>query len=340
MAYRLSGPEEARTGATRLRNASTATNEPTAAMPVFASWSTFENGTLNGSVFSIVQSSWASPVSDIWNTIVEEALKRGLETSEGAVPGAKLRQLVARLAVQHGVGYPPAGYEDEKFGDFLKRFDSQLVVLRREGQDFLVAPADMPELLNGPGDRVAQLRADIFEAFTRIPRGSPPLLPWYATNTDTIEWIAEDDEHDLGRLTRIPHVALVQELRDREEFSRSSEIQEEVRVRLLAALGAHSALGAFSAELRAHGLARKWHFHRLRAVIGRIKAWCETEHIRWRDEWLGSSDRSPQNAGLRAASMVTREWGGVFGHFFDGLSEEDLRRISIPLDLVVRLLRK
>ena len=278
-------------------------------------------------------------MDDIWSTIVEQALERGLATSEGAVPGAKLRQLVARTASQHDLSYPPSGYEDEKFGDFLKRFNSQLVVLRREGQDFLVAPVDMPQLLNRPGEAVAQLRADIFEAFTRIPRGSPPSQPWYARDTDAIEWFADDEKRDL-RFIRIPPATMEQELRDREEFSRSSEIQEEVRDRLLAALGAHSALGSFSAELRSHGLARKWHFHRLRAVMGRIRAWCESEHVPWRDEWIDATDKRLQNTGLRAASMMTGERRGVFGHFFDGLSDEDLRRISVPLDLVLKLLQR
>lgn len=279
-------------------------------------------------------------MEDIWSTIVDEALKRGLATSEGAVPGAKFRQLVARTASQHDLSYPPSGYEDEKFGDFLKRFNSKLVVLRREGQDLLVAPVDKPELLDRPGDGVAQLRPDIFEAFTRIPQGSPPSQPWYAKDTDSIEWLAEDQKLDLGRLTRIPPATMAQELRDREEFSRSSEIQDEVRDRLLAALGAHSALGSFSLELRAHGLARKWHFHRLRAVIGRIRAWCEAEHVQWRDDWMDASDKRIQNAGVRAASMATKDRRGLFRHLFDGLSDDDLRRISVPLDIVLKLLSK
>jgi len=69
----------------------------------------------------------------IWNEVVAEALNRGLETSDGAVPGAKLRELVARIGPKHGVSYPLPGREDEKFADFLKQFSSSVIVLRREG---------------------------------------------------------------------------------------------------------------------------------------------------------------------------------------------------------------
>jgi hypothetical protein len=128
----------------------------------------------------------------------------GLETSDGPVPGAKLRELVARIAPKHGVNYPPPGHESEKFGDFLKQFNSSLILLRREGQDLLVAPSDMPQLLQRSGNTYAQIRDDIFEAFTRIPRGSLPRQPWYVRDADTIEWLAENEKPDASRFARIP----------------------------------------------------------------------------------------------------------------------------------------
>src|ERR1700679_785111 len=120
-------------------------------------------------------------MSDVWSQIVAEALKRGLEVSKGAIPGAKLRQLIARIAPQYGEQYPPAGHEDAKLGAFLNRFNSLLLVLRRDGQDILVAPVDKPQLLDiaESGQGQTQLRDDIFEAFTHISRESSPLEPWY-----------------------------------------------------------------------------------------------------------------------------------------------------------------
>src|SRR5579862_3847728 len=82
-----------------------------------------------------------------WEQIVAEALAAGLNTSKGPVPGAKLRELVARSAQSRNLKYPPDGYEQESFGDFLKHFDSIVLVRRRKGKDLLSAPADKPELL-------------------------------------------------------------------------------------------------------------------------------------------------------------------------------------------------
>jgi hypothetical protein len=279
-------------------------------------------------------------MDEAWNAVVAEALKRGLETSDGAVPGAKLRELIARIASKHGVSYPPLGHENEKFADFLKQFNWSLIVLRREGQDLLVAPSDMPQLLDRSGNAYAQIRDDIFEAFTHIPKGSPPRQPWYVRGTDTIEWLAENENPDGARLVRIPPATLDQELNDRRAFSISAEIEKDVQDRLLGTLTAHSALGSFSVVLRAHGLARKWHFYRFSEVVRRVKKWCEAEEVTWRDEWITPINQQSKVDVPTLPSAVAEARRSSFGHFVETLSDEDLRRISVPLDIVLRLFPK
>jgi len=279
-------------------------------------------------------------MDEIWNEVVAEALKRGLETSDGAVPGAKLRELVARIAPKHGVSYPPPGREDEKFAGFLKQFSSSVIVLRREGQDLLVAPSDAPQLLDRSANVYAQIRDDIFEAFTRIPKGSPPRQPWYARDTDTIEWLTEDENPDGVRLVRIPAATLDQELSDRRAFSLSPGIEKDVQDKLLGTLTAHSALGSFSAVLRAHGLARKWHFYRFSEVVRRIKKWCESEKVLWRDEWITPVNQHSTANAVAAPSASTEARRTSFSQLVETLTDEDLRRISVPLDIVLKLFPK
>jgi hypothetical protein len=279
-------------------------------------------------------------MDEIWNEVVAEALKRGLETSDGAVPGAKLRELVARIAPKHGVSYPPPGREDEKFAGFLKQFSSSVIVLRREGQDLLVAPSDAPQLLDRSANVYAQIRDDIFEAFTRIPKGSPPRQPWYARDTDTIEWLTEDENPDGVRFVRIPAATLDQELSDRRAFSLSPGIEKDVQDKLLGTLTAHSALGSFSAVLRAHGLARKWHFYRFSEVVRRIKKWCESEKVLWRDEWITPVNQHSTANAVAAPSASTEARRTSFSQLVETLTDEDLRRISVPLDIVLKLFPK
>lgn len=276
-------------------------------------------------------------MDEIWNEVVAEALKRGLETSDGAVPGAKLRELVARIAPKHGVSYPLPGREDEKFADFLKQFSSSVIVLRREGQDLLVAPSDAPQLLDRSANVYAQIRDDIFEAFTRIPKGSSPRQAWYARDTDTIEWLTEDENPDGVRLVRIPAATLDQELSDRRAFSLSPGIEKDVQDKLLGTLTAHSALGSFSAVLRAYGLARKWHLYRFSEVVRRIKKWCESEKVLWRDEWLTPVNQHSKADAVAAPSASTEARRTSFSQLVETLTDEDLRRISVPLDIVLKL---
>lgn len=276
-------------------------------------------------------------MEEVWKEVVAEALKRGLETSDGAVPGAKLRELIARVASKHGISYPPPNRENEKFADFLRQFGSSLIVLRREGQDLLVAPSDMPELLDQSENAYAQIRDDIFEAFTRIPRGSLPRQPWYERDTDTIEWLAEDENPNRARLVRIPAATLDQEIAERRAFSLAPGIDKDVQDKLLTTLAAHSALGSFSAALRAHGLARKWHFYRFTEVVRRIKKWCEAEKVSWRDEWITAANQHAKSEALALSPASAEQIRSSFGHLVETLTDDDLRRISVPLDIVLRI---
>jgi hypothetical protein len=106
------------------------------------------------------------------------------------VPGAKIRQLILKVAQRRDLTYRPSGHERELFGDFLKHFESIALVRRREGRDLVVGQADTPQLLaDAPESGAARLREDMFEAFTQIPRGLPPSEPWYVVSGDTIVWL-------------------------------------------------------------------------------------------------------------------------------------------------------
>ena len=193
-------------------------------------------------------------VNSVWSQIVTDALNQGIKTSRGAVPGAKLRQLVATIAPRYGEQYPPPGREAEKFGDFLKELGSQLVVLRREGKDLLVAPVDRPELLTaGQEGDYAFLREDIFEAFTRIPRETPPNQAWYVRETDKIQWTSAEDSLNGEQFVTIPLATSDQEVEDRKAFALRPDVESH-RHDLLATLGEHPAFWAFSRIVKERGL--------------------------------------------------------------------------------------
>lgn len=279
-------------------------------------------------------------MSDVWQQIVAGALNEGVHISRGAVPGAKLRQLIARAAEKHGEKYPPAGRENEKFGDFLNEFGSLLITLRRDGQDILVAPVDRPQLLDTAQSGQARLREDIFEAFTHIPRGSPPVEPWYERDTDRIKWVPANETINQERFVKIPPATLSEELEDRKAFALSSEIDTQISETLQGTLQDHSALWAFSRTVKEHGLSRKWHLFRFQAVVKRIRAWCDAQHVEWREDWLRAKAEQPIRPKLGKVSLADAGQERVFQKFVEGLSDEDLKRVSVPLDIVLKLLQR
>jgi hypothetical protein len=279
-------------------------------------------------------------MDEAWNQIVVEALAVGLKTSRGPVPGAKLRQLILKVAKKRDLTYPPSGHEQESFGDFLKHFESIALVRRREGRDLIVAPADMPELLaDAPESGGARLREDIFEAFTRIPRGLPPSEPWYVVSDDTIVWLLPSELSGSGELLKIPAATLELELSERKSFIQSVDLAEDVRDQIAGCLDAHSGLGSFSKLIKAHGLSQMWHRHRFQAVVRRIRAWCTAAGVPWHEQWVSSSDASKPSKSTGDEVPATNQ-RHLFERLVHSLTDEDLRRISVPFDIVIKLIRE
>jgi hypothetical protein len=279
-------------------------------------------------------------MDEAWNQIVGEALAAGLKTSSGPVPGAKLRQLIVRAAQSRGLQYPASGHEQESFGDFLKYFDSIVLVRRRTSRDLLAAPADMPELLaEAPESGAARFREDIFEAFTRIPRGAPPSEPWYVISDDTVVWLLPTELSGSGELVKIPAASLEQELSERKSFIQSADIAQDAKNRIAAGLDAHSGLGSFSKLIKAHGLSQVWHRHRFQTVVRRIRAWCSATGVPWREEWVSPSDASKPPA-QTGDDLPAKKQRYLFGRLVELLTDEDLRRISVPLDIVLKVIQE
>lgn len=283
-------------------------------------------------------------MDDVWNEIMTEALERGVRESQGrAVAGAKLRQLVNHVASQRNVSYPPLGFESTNFSEFLKHFDSILIVLRRRAQDILVAPAVQPELLmglSGAGTQ-PQIRVDIFNAFTRIPRETDPRLPWYEPAQDRILWLSQEDAETNATLIPIPPASRDQEIADRRAFTDALQVEQGVRDGLRRVLeeAGSSVLWSFSQIVRSSQLSRKWHEYRFQLVTSRIRRWREAQHIPWQDNWLVAPSDSSSDSQVEAAVELASEKTSL-KELLSSLDEEELKRINIPLDIVLKHFRR
>jgi hypothetical protein len=130
------------------------------------------------------------------------------------------------------------------------------------------------------------------------------------------------------------------ELADRKQFALTSGIDSQIRDALVATLQQRSALWAFSKTLKEHGLARKWHLYRLQAVTTRIRKWCESTQVEWHQDWIrsGSEPRGDLRRSLSPSAAFTRGEGQLIDQFLGSLESGDLKRIYVPLDIVLKLL--
>lgn len=136
---------------------------------------------------------------DAWRPVVHAALSKAIADARGPTTGAKLRALLGTAAKENGLSYPPEEVPKIRFRDFIDAFSDIAVTLVRPSQDFLVAPADHPEMLVDhevrPGKELPGIRRDIFDAFTRIDDQNSP---WYDVHSKSVHWLSNDSKPPVG----------------------------------------------------------------------------------------------------------------------------------------------
>lgn len=275
--------------------------------------------------------------NDPWAEILKEALDRGVASGE-AIAGARFRDLVVSVALEKGYSYPPRDEPHLKFGQFLERHANIVIVLHRPGQDLLVAPANDPSILIEAYGRIG-IRKDIFDAFTRIDSDH---VRWYDPTTDTVVRRPKLAAELGSPFVKIPSPTLDDALLFRQQFAATQE-DPTVRERLNSSLQARS-LASFTVEIREIGLRRQWHLFRIKELANRLARWAQEVHVPWSDSWL---DALPARGGLDEVNdnvaTIDQESTTIsddFAALLQTLSSDDLARITVPLDLVLKALRK
>lgn len=280
-----------------------------------------------------------------WNDIVDAALKEGIKIAGGrAISGARLRQLIVQHAKKEGLEFPPPQYNN--FSKFVEAFPKLLLIQRREGSDFLVVPADMPELFTAAiaDSNSNRVRDDLFRALTKISNKiNNSVEQYYVPSRDEIVLLEKDQPKPSGAVS-FPQGSLEQEILDRRTFAEqpSSPLSPEARALLLASLNTPSPLGSFTNVVREQGLHQYWHHYRMSAVLRRLRAWCIQNNVPWNATWVVEVKPLPPNAlSLIATDLPTKavEFSGCdfLTSLADAVTAEDLARIKVPLDLVMKV---
>ena len=276
-----------------------------------------------------------------WREILKESLQVATQGSQKPVPGARLRKTVAEVAEGRGLSYPPRGLTTGKFLEFVEAFPTEAIFVRRESGDVWIAPAAHPELLTKSeadgAQRQVGIRQDLFAAFTRFDELQSA---WYDPLHDVVLW--EEKSSNLpDPWKRIPAADIPRALEDRKAFVETIA-EPASKARLTEALRSERSLTAFAAAVRELGLQPIWHRFWISLLTDRIKHWADSWNLVWNSAWITASPRGADPAEARTApgSDVNREWRNNLAMFFQSLTESDLQRISIPLDIVVKSIKR
>jgi len=278
-------------------------------------------------------------MNNVWLEIVHEALHDVVRQSGTAVPGAKLRSAVAKVAAARSLEFPPP--EMGKFSSFIESFPADFIVHRQPGRDILVVPTSQADLLTveNPytGSSKARVREDLFEALTRIPDANGP-RPYYRPETDVVVWVNSNEQVPSSAIA-LPEATYDQELTVRRQFAHDLEADSAVKQALEESLDQPAPLRTFSHLVSIHGFGRQWHQFRLGALSRKLREWSVSKAISWHRNWVDLAEPRviPAHAGAQSITLDSKR---QLFEMASLLSDEDLSRISVPLDIVLRLLSR
>ena len=151
-------------------------------------------------------------------------------------------------------------------------------------------------------------------------------------------WVPEGAAIDGTQLKAVPPATLEDEIGHRQAFLDSISLDETSRNAMLQTLTTTSALWAFSQAVRTRGLSKKWHAFRFERILSRIRSWCKAVGVPWREAWLAESGSTDWAAALPMKSEPQQREN--LTQILGRLSDADLQRISVPLDLVLKMMRE
>ncbi len=277
-------------------------------------------------------------MENVWQQLINEALTELVERTGAPAPGAKLRGAIAHLARQRGLDFPPTGVR--KFTELVEAFPADFILQRRPGSDVLVVPVARAELLAieqpGAAPAAARIRQDIFDALTKVPVPAYG-RPYYEPEKDLVLWIREGDQPPQTAVA-MPATTLAEELALRAAFIEEAEPVDTGKDALVNSLTTTRPLRDFSDAVQEFGLGRKWHAFRVARLAMRLREWSVRTSLAWRPSWVDATEI--RSTGASPAAPVSLDNKRHLLELSSLLTEEDLARISVPMDIVLRLLAK
>jgi hypothetical protein len=275
----------------------------------------------------------------IWKEVLLAALERGKGDGASAISGSKLRGLIANVARERNLEFPPLEFARQKFAKFLSHFeDSGCIVIRvREGQDVLVAPSDEPERLvvvPGSAEQATGLRHDLFSAFSTVSTQRA----FYRKDDDRFVWFPKETMPSPEHVA-VPEVTFEGLAQDCAAFANTISSVEQKAI-FEDALAQPRSLTAFTAAVRELRLQSHWHSFRVKQLLERIGNWADAKGIAFQSSWITNSVDGKQKASPEAGTNLasSKERRSQWLQMIQALSDNDLSRVMVPMDIVAKLL--
>ncbi len=256
-----------------------------------------------------------------WKEIISSTVNRWVDSKGTPIPGATLKPLLVSNAGEDIPG--------ERFIDFLKDHSDIISIIQRPGTDILIVPIQKYELLV-ENDPSLKLRQDVYKAFTWI-------LDYgtfcYDPAKDMFILLEEESSCSDGNII-VPTRSLEDELGLRKDFISLVDAQYEDELNEVLEGSGKVVFHNFSKTLAKHKLFPIWQKHRGQDTLKRIHKWSLDVGVEFKGTWTTSSKF--QSMIEKSASSYRKDIFSSLAH----LSQEDLARISIPLDIVQKLFKK
>jgi hypothetical protein len=276
---------------------------------------------------------------DQWLDFIVRCLEGLTERRGSASTGAGLSSEVIKVAKVEGLA-PPASLARKKFSKILTQLElaGRVVKLPLPGADLLVAPADQPGLLAEGVPTARQVkpgvRRDLFAALTMVS----DKRPYYDRANDSVIVISQNEPVPEGATVFPP--TTFGALEDRaKRFAEDLDMEQSQR--LLTALTTAQPIAEFGRVINELRLQGRWHEFRTQELTEILRVWSAENGITFQSNWLTSAAdgiSSKERARNDGTEISERQRRRTLEDLIFSLDEEDIRRISVPLDLVLKLI--
>lgn len=263
-----------------------------------------------------------------WRALMRKALEECRNGEPRAVPGAQLREAVARLASAEGINLTRYLVSRKlAFSTFLEA-QSDLILMRRAGTDMLVASSldEFPPPGTSPkGPAGGYIRQDFYEALTQFVGGMT--YSYDPENDQVLNYADRGPSASSGSLIPLPPASVEDEIACRRDFARQQNSEA-----LIAALASQQgALTQFRSRVKELGLQAEWHRFRYEALGHKLLEWATSKQVEVRQNWF-ERDLSPRTDRPGHAQLMRS--------LMEHMTEQELLDTRVPLRAVYNLLNR